>query len=112
MSDNIFNPSLFEEFLGAISIAGSIPLSPLLRPWYSKWGAAESELNMPLPGDELAPNPRLESTLAITIQATPEVIWPWLLQLGQGRGGFYSYVRLENLADCEISNADHIFPEF
>lgn len=111
MANNHFNPSIVEEGLGAVSIAGSIVLSPILRPWYSKWGAADAELKMSLPGDELSPDPRLESTRAVTIQARPDVIWPWLVQLGQGRGGFYSYVRLENLVSCDIHNADRIIPE-
>lgn len=66
---------------------------------------------MPLPGDEQVPNPRLESTRAITIQAPTADIWPWLVQMGQGRGGLYSYVKLENLANCDMHNADRILPE-
>ncbi len=107
-----FNPSLLEEVWGAVSIAGSIVLSPVLRPWYCKWGADDAELDMTLPGDEMAPDPRLESTRAVTIQAPLDTVWPWLVQLGQGRGGFYSYERLENLAGCDIHNADRIIPKF
>ena len=67
---------------------------------------------MPLPGDDLVANPALESTRAITIQAPASTIWPWLVQLGQGRGGFYSYQRLENLIGSDIHNADSIVPEY
>lgn len=63
---------------------------------------------MSLPGDELVPHPRLESTRAITIQRPASAIWPWLVQLGHGRGGFYSYMKLENMAGCDIQNADRI----
>ncbi len=112
MADKNFNPSLFEEFLGAASIAASIVSSPVIRPWYSKWGATRIDVNMPLPGDDLVANPALESTRAITIQAPASTIWPWLVQLGQGRGGFYSYQRLENLIGSDIHNADSIVPEY
>jgi hypothetical protein len=53
----------------------------------------------------------LVSTRAITIQAPADAIWPWLVQMGQGRGGLYSYERLENLAGCDMHNADRIIPE-
>jgi hypothetical protein len=54
----------------------------------------------------------LDSTRAISIQATAAEIWPWLVQMGQGRGGLYSYVKLENLANCGMHNADRIIPEY
>ena len=66
---------------------------------------------MSTPGDELVPQPRLENTRAITIHAPASAIWPWLVQMGQGRGGLYSYQRLENLIGCDIHNADRIMPE-
>jgi len=111
MSDQNLNPTIIEEGLGAVSIATCIVASPLLRSWYRKWGASAQEVIMPLPGDEQVPNPRLESTRAITIQAPTADIWPWLVQMGQGRGGLYSYVKLENLANCDMHNADRILPE-
>lgn len=106
-----YNPTLIEEGLGAAAIAASILLSPMLRRWYSQWGVSAGEKDMLLPGDDLVPNPVLESNRAITIHAPAGDIWPWLVQLGQGRGGFYSYQRLENLAGCNIHNADQILPE-
>ena len=112
MSGQNFNPTIIEEGFGAISIATCIVASPLLRSWYRKWGASAEELSMPLPGDEQVPNPRLDSTRAITIQAPTAEIWPWLVQMGQGRGGLYSYVKLENLANCDMHNADRIIPEY
>jgi len=111
MADKSLNLSIIEEGWGAVAIAGSIVLSPVLRPWYCKWGASAEEVVMSLPGDELVPQPRLENTRAITIQAPASAIWPWLVQLGQGRGGLYSYERLENLIGCDIHNADRIMPE-
>ena len=112
MADGKFNPSIVEEGLGALAIAGSILTSPLTRPWYSKWGATEAEVSMSLPGDDQVPDPELESTRAITIQAPATAVWPWLVQMGQGRGGLYTYQRLENLVGCDMHNADHIIPEF
>ena len=111
MADNNFNPTIIEEGLGALAIAGAILTSPLIRPWYSKWGATNTEVKMPLPGDDQVPSPVLESTRAITIQAAASAVWPWLVQIGQGRGGLYSYERLENLVGCDIHNANRIMPE-
>jgi hypothetical protein len=110
-SDN-FGPTVFGEVLGVLSIVGTVVTSPLLRPWYRKWGATTEELKMVLPGDALVPNPRLESTRAVTIQASAARVWPWLVQMGQGRGGLYSYERLENLVGCDMQNVDAIIPQY
>ena len=69
-------------------------------------------MGKPLPGDELVPNPAIESTRIITVNAPVEEVWPWLAQIGQDRGGFYSYEWLENLAGCRMRNADRIHPEW
>lgn len=110
MSDR-FNPTLLEEALAAVGIGANILLSPLSRPWYARWGATPAEARQPLPGDELIPDPRLATTRAITIRATPDLVWPWLVQMGQGRAGLYSYQKLENLAKCRMENLDEIRPE-
>lgn len=83
-----------------------------VRPWMMRWGATAGEIGMPLPGDARLTNPPLESTRAITIDAPPSAVWPWLVQIGQHRGGFYSYSWLENLAGAKIRNADRIVPEW
>jgi hypothetical protein len=83
-----------------------------IRPWHRRWGATDEELRMPLRGDELVPDPGYEHTRAVTVQVPAEDVWPWLAQVGQGRGGFYSYEWLENLAGCDIHNADRIHPEW
>ena len=67
---------------------------------------------MPLPGDELVPDPGYEHTRAVTVHAPADEVWRWLAQIGQGRGGFYSYDWLENLAGCDIHSADRIHPEW
>lgn len=63
---------------------------------------------MRLPGDEFVPAPTIASTHAITINKPAENIWPWIAQIGQDRGGFYSYTLLENLIGCRMKNADRI----
>lgn len=84
----------------------------LVRPWHLRWGATDEEAGGPLPGDEIVPSPNVEATHAVTIEAPIGEVWPWLAQIGQDRGGFYSYTLLENLAGCRIRNADRILPEF
>ncbi|MBN1487362.1 MAG: hypothetical protein JW981_06930 [Anaerolineae bacterium] len=84
----------------------------VLLPWHMHWGATDEEVNDSMPGDEIVPNPSTESTRAITIHARVSEVWPWLVQLGQGRGGMYSYEFLENLVGCDIHNADHVLPDY
>ena len=112
MAEKNFNPSIIEEGLGALAIAGVILTSPLTRSWYSKWGANEQEVTKSLPGDDIVLIPQLSSTRAITIQASSSAVWPWLLQMGQGRGGLYSYERLENIVGCDMRNANQIIPQY
>ncbi len=82
----------------------------VMRPVMATWGATDTEITQPLPGDELVPEAQSIVTHAITINAPPSAVWPWLLQLGQERGGFYSYQRLENLIGCQIHNVYHLDP--
>ena len=84
----------------------------VVRPWLVRWGATDEEVGKPLLGDGLVPRPGVQYTRAITIDAPVEAVWPWLAQLGQDRGGFYSYEWLENLAGCAMHNADRIHPEW
>lgn len=103
---------MMKNLLGAIQVGGTLIASPLLRGWYNRWGATQAELQQALPGDELVPNPQLGYTRAITIHAPVKKTWPWLAQLGQGRGGFYSYDGLENLIGCNIHSVEQINPEW
>ena len=82
------------------------------KPWMRGWGATPAEKGRALPGDDLTPKPRIQITQAVTVAAPVEQVWPWLAQIGQDRGGFYSYEWLENLAGCEMRNADRIHPEW
>lgn len=83
-----------------------------LQPWFSRWGATDLEVFARIPGDLLVPDPSMESTRAITIDATAGEIWPWLIQIGKKRGGFYSYDWLENLFGCEIRSVSEIHSEW
>ena len=73
--------------LEALGVAYSFALLPRLR----RWGATADEVSRPLPGDELVPDPLYTTTHAITVRASAEAVWPWLVQIGQNRGGFYTY---------------------
>ena len=76
------------------------------------WGSTWDEVVRPLPGDDLIANPLYVTTRAITIDAPAAAVWPWLVQLGQDRGGFYTYDWLENLFRLDIHSADEIHPEW
>ncbi len=84
----------------------------LLTPWMDRWGTTDEEIAMLLPGDELVAEPASFVNRAITIQASPEQIYPWLVQIGAGKGGWYSYSWLEGVIQCPITNADRIHPEW
>jgi len=94
-------------FLVLLSIAAII----LLTPWMDRWGATDAELSAAFAGDDLVPNPKEMVTRGITINAPPEAIYPWLLQIGAEKGGFYSYGWLEAMLFCRITNTDQINPE-
>ncbi len=103
--------NFFDNLLGALQVGGTLVFSPVIRNWYNRWGATDDEVNRTLPGDDLVPAPLLGYTHALTIHAPAARIWPWLAQMGQGRGGLYSYDGLENLAGCKIHSLEHINPE-
>jgi len=99
--------------VGVTAIAGAAATCLVLaRRWQVRWGATGQEAGESLPGDDLITRPDLSATRAITVGAPADQVWPWIAQLGQGRGGFYSYDFLENLAGCDIHSADQIVPEW
>jgi hypothetical protein len=73
-------------------------LSPFLRHWHRSWGATPAEVTAAMPGDHLLPRAQYRSTRAITIDAAPEDVWPWLVQVGYRRGGWYACDLLDNFA--------------
>ena len=102
---------LLESVSGAVQIAANILLYPLLRGWRRRWGTTEGERALRLPGDELVAEPEWGYDHAVSVDAPRSAVWAWLVQLGQGRGGFYTYEGLENLVGCQIRNVMEIRPE-
>jgi hypothetical protein len=97
----------------ALALAGLVAVFLLLfRSWHLSWGATYDEAHRRLPGDEIVPAAQRQETRATTILAPASEVYPWLAQLGQDRGGFYSYEILEDLVGCEITNTERIRPEF
>jgi hypothetical protein len=85
----------------------------LIRPWLQRWGSTADERASFYPGDETSgPRPLSRTTRAVTVNAPAEHVWQWIAQIGQERGGFYSYDFLENLAGCHLRSADQIHPEW
>ena len=83
----------------------------LLRPWMRAWGSTARERAVALPGDELVSDAN-QQTHAVTVSGAAAAVWPWLVQIGQGRAGFYSHDRLERLVGARITNAEEIHPEW
>ncbi|MBD3852710.1 MAG: hypothetical protein IFK93_15495, partial [Acidobacteria bacterium] len=81
----------------------------LYRPWALTWGSTDGEIGRSMPGDEVLERPTFNATRAVTIEATPEEIWPWIVQIGYRRAGFYSYDLLDNDG---IPSAERILPEY
>lgn len=95
---------------GAALIVWHLIATPFIGRRRLRWGTVGTEATDPLPGDALIPSPKWTYTLGVSIDAPPEAVWPWVAQIGQGRGGFYSYQTLENLAGCKITNTAEILP--
>lgn len=91
-------------------LAASYPL--LWRDWCLNWGATPLEVASSLPGDKLLPDADLVTTKAIAINAPPSRIWPWLVQMGSGRAGTYTYDWIENLFGLDMHSAQVILPQF
>jgi hypothetical protein len=70
----------------------------VIRPWQLRWGATKAELTRAMPGDEDVPAPSFDATRGVTVHAPPEAIYPWIVQIGMTRAGWYSYDLLDNLA--------------
>jgi hypothetical protein len=97
---------------GAADVAVASPLflfAPLYRRRHLRWGATDAEVAGVMPGDELVSDPSFNATRAITIDAPPEAVWPWLVQLGYGRAGWYSYDVFDNAAR---PSAEGVLPEY
>jgi hypothetical protein len=99
---------------GGLVFAASAEVAtyPLWRNWCLTWGATSYEAADPLPGDELLAGPATVTTRAIGIDVPPTAIWPWLVQMGPGRGGMYTYDWIQNLLRLDMHSADEVLPQF
>lgn len=103
------------RIIGGVAVAiglaaASYPL--MFRRRCLTWGATPDEVARGLPGDELLADPDILSTRAVTVDAPPSAIWPWLVQMGSGRGGAYTYDWIENLFGLGMHSANEVLPEF
>jgi hypothetical protein len=108
-------PHVTQAFRMAISVMRAVATAALLyaaRRYYRNWGTTKEESRATLPGDKLVGRPAVQSTEGVWIDAPTDAIWPWLVQMGQDRGGLYSYETLENLIGLHYRNADRIHPEW
>ena len=103
---------ILDNLGGALRIAGNLISQPITRSHYRFWGATQEDRQRTLPGDERVPAPLVLTTMAITINAPARDVWGWVAQIGQERGGMYSYELLENIARCQMHNADRVVPEW
>jgi uncharacterized protein YndB with AHSA1/START domain len=97
---------------GILDALSGIPLfatAPLYRHWHLRWGATDEEVRGSMPGDEIIPRASFNATRAITIDAPPEMVWPWIVQMGYRRAGFYTYALLDNAG---YESADRILEEY
>lgn len=94
-------------------LAGAGLYLRLGRPKVLNWGATAEEVAMVMPGDDVLPDATLQTTRAVSVQAPPESIWPWLVQMGpRPRAGAYTYDWIERLLGIDIENSDRILPQF
>jgi hypothetical protein len=97
----------------ATALAAGLGAYPVFfRRWCLTWGARPDEVSRKLPGDELLPRAGIVATRAVTIDAPPAAIWPWLVQMGSGRGGVYTYDWIENLLGLDMHSTRRILPQY
>ena len=97
---------------GLAAAVAALSYPTLFRRPCLTWGATPEEAARELPGDDLLADPDIISTRAITIDAPPSAVWPWLVQMGSGRGGVYTYDWIENLFGLGMRSSDEILPQF
>ena len=102
----------FAAGTAAAAGAGALAYPLFFRRWCLTWGARRDEVSRKLPGDELLTEPGIVSTRAVWVDAPPGFVWPWLVQMGPGRAGAYTYDWIENLFGLRMHSADEILPQF
>jgi hypothetical protein len=98
--------------IGGALLMGLGMATPFLRPLRNHWGLDQKTAARAYPGDDLVSDPTWGWTHAIEIAASGAIVWPWVAQIGADRGGFYSYQWLENIAGCQLRNAEAVHPEW
>ena len=109
--------TILKKFLKTIGILAALGILVVLImfslvPWMDRYGATDEEIAASFTRDELVPSPRISYTRAVSINASPEEVYPWIAQLGADKGGMYSYTWLESLIRCPQTNADRIHGEW
>jgi hypothetical protein len=107
-SDLLLLRALGKPALAVAAAVGAYSLA--LRPWHLRWGATDAEVARKWPGDELIVNRSTRAVRAVTVNAPAARVWPWIMQVGRERGGFYSYAWLENLIGADIRNVYQRIP--
>jgi hypothetical protein len=95
--------------LAIVFIGAFVLLWFVYRPWALNWGATDEEVSQLMPGDSIVPAPTFNATRSVTVHAAPSAIWPWIIQIGYRRAGFYSHDRLDNDG---IPSSDTIMPMY
>jgi hypothetical protein len=96
------------KLLGLLALSAGV-YTLAVRPRMLRWGASDEEVQGPYPGTDLIPGGQRGATMAVTIDAPPSQVWPWLMQMGCDRGGWYSWDRLDNAG---VPSAERIHPEW
>ncbi|CDZ89730.1 conserved hypothetical protein [Rhodococcus ruber] len=101
---------MWNSFLMAIrtlaAVTTAVSAFVLYRRWHRRWGATTAECAGPMPGDDILSSAAFSATRALTIDAPAECVWPWIVQVGYNRAGFYSYDRLDNLGRPSATTID------
>jgi hypothetical protein len=100
-----------KRLVTALAVAGGTTYAISRWPRMATWGATSEEADAVMPGDEIVGEARYRTTHAVDIDAPVEEVWPWLAQMGQGRGGLYSYDWLENALGLDIHSVDRVVPD-
>lgn len=99
------------KIIALAAAAAAAAVQPALHRWARTWGANRVEVEAPMPGDRLISRASVDTTRAVTIDAPREDVWPWLLQMGAGRGGAYTYDWIDNLFGQDTHSADRVIPD-
>lgn len=96
---------------GTAAAGAAVLYARVLRPWHMTWGATPEEAAGPVAGDGLLPDAGIVATRVVEIDAPPWAVWPWLVQMGPGRGGAYTYDWIERRLGVDVRNVDRVVPE-